>query len=222
MSVLTDQYASKAQIPSFDVEEIKALPITFGSNEDIFKYRVPKLTPDGTCSAGHDLEDQPYDLREILNISDSVRKNEIRSRIEHLYELIEGVQQVLKADWIGIYQVSQREDGTSVLVKLAYQGTPSRAEFPLTEQFAQLSNNSTVGLSGKAIVIESVENFDGPYYECDANVKSEACLPIFDSEFEKVIGIVDAESFEDGYFNDEKVAIVAKLCQQLSQYLPIR
>ena len=32
----------------------------------------------------------------------------------------------------------------------AYVGAPSRAEFPLTEEFARTSNNSTVGLSGKA------------------------------------------------------------------------
>ena len=46
--------------------------------------------------------------------------------------------------------------GIPVLVKLAYVGRPSRAEFPLTKEFAEKSTNSTVGLTGRATVIASL------------------------------------------------------------------
>ncbi len=39
------------------------------------------------------------------------------------------------------------------LVKEAYVGEPSRAYFPLTEEFALTSNNSTAALRQHAIVI---------------------------------------------------------------------
>jgi len=67
--------------------------------------------------------------------------------------------------------------GRGVLVKEAYVGEPSRAEFPLTESFAERSNNSSVGLSGEAVLVEDVAEHDGPYYECDDSVRSGSAVP---------------------------------------------
>ena len=72
-----------------------------------------------------------------------------------------------------------------MLVKLSYFGAPSRAEFPLTDEFAAISNNSTVGLSGKARIINDVPAYltkGGEYYTCDPKVLAEACIPLFDAQ----------------------------------------
>ena len=36
--------------------------------------------------------------------------------------------------------------------------------FPLTKDFAEISNNSWVGINGKSRVIQDVNSYDGPYY----------------------------------------------------------
>jgi len=192
------------------------------ATKDLFQYQVPKLSPDGSCSAEKGgLEDEPYDLREILGIESQAQEDSVKKQIECLYDLIDDIQENLKTDWIGIYQVATNKEGISVLVKLAYQGRPSRAEFPLTEEFAPLSNNTTVGLTGEPIIIQSVAQHQGAYYKCDGEVNSEACLPIFDKNNSKVIGIVDAEDFKENHFDEHNVALLEQLCLQLSDYLPI-
>ncbi len=108
-----------------------------------------------------------------------------------------------------------------MLVKLAYRGLPSRAEFPLTPDFATNSNNSTVGLSGQGRVIEDVDEYvagGGAYYTCDGDVQSEACLPLFSAHpapspspspspahltTPAVIGIIDAESTHKKFFSGQ-------------------
>ena len=180
--------------------------MTTKTEQDLLSFKVPRLTPEGTCSASHELEEKPYDLRAILKINDK-EQEEITA---------------LKSDWIGIYQIATNADGEQVLAKLAYKGIPSRAEFPLNEEFAKTSNNSTVGLTGKALVIDSVKDFEGPYYTCDSAVNSEACLPIFNSDKTKVIGIIDAESFSENYFDKVNLKIVEDLCETLSEHLPIK
>ncbi|MDC2890843.1 hypothetical protein [Psychrosphaera algicola] len=64
---------------------------------------------------------------------------------------------------------------------MAYFGEPSRAEFPLTPEFATISNNSFVGLYGEKRTINDVQKYvadGGEYYTCDPKVKSELCWPI--------------------------------------------
>lgn len=191
------------------------------ATNDILSYRVPKLSPDGSCSAEKGgLEDEPYDLRGILGATSFAREEEVTIRVRALYDLLDEIQTGIKADWIGIYQAAINVYGERVLVKLAYHGSPSRAEFPLTQEFATLSNNSTVGITGEAVIIESVAQHRGAYYTCDVHVKSEACLPIF-NDAGAVIGIVDAESFVDGHFNKGNVLRLEALCTKLSSYLPI-
>jgi len=213
----TTTYNTKAGITCEELSDIVAVPTDRAS----LSYKVPVLSPDGTCNVGHGLADKPYDLRPILGITTEVQEQRVLAQLEALHGLLEGAQQTLQADWIGIYQKAVNAQGVPVLIKLVYQGEPSRAEFPLTEEFAELSNNTTVGLSGKGVVIRSVRDYQGAYYTCDNKVNSEACLPIYNVDFTEVIGIVDAESFQDGYFDEYKLAIVAKLCQQLSGYLPL-
>ena len=188
---------------------------------EILRYAVPELTPDGTCSIAEKLAVEPYDLRHILYIETSQAESAAIKQINKLYGYIAAAQRTLKADWLGIYQSVIRSDGTSVLVKLAYVGKPSRAEFPLTEDFALLSNNSKVGLSGKAVLIKDVAAHEGPYYICDGSVQSELCLPIFNRSGDKVVGIIDAESFEKNHFSDDKAAVAAQLCLNLANHLPL-
>lgn len=177
----------------------------------IYRYKVPKLSPDGSCSIGSELEDQPYDLSQVFEINS---KNSLW--LWRLNHLVSTLQQKTGVDWLGIYKKIETSDG--FLVKLAYFGAPSRAEFPLTEKFASHSNNSTVGLTGRAVLVQDVADYKGPYYKCDAKVKSEFCCPIFDRDG-KIIGIIDAESFTTKFFDDEKVRQIAKVCFDLGAFL---
>lgn len=99
-------------------------------------------------------------------------------------------------------------EGSAKLVKLAYRGSPSRAEFPLTEDFALHSNNSRVGLTGRARVIQDVAEYvksGGEYYTCDLSVQSEACLPLFGVDG-AVCGIVDVETALPHFFTGHTLA----------------
>jgi L-methionine (R)-S-oxide reductase len=124
-------------------------------------------------------------------------------------------------DWLGAYQVREVSSGRA-LVKLAYAGVPSRAEFPLTEAFAKTSNNATVGLTGRGRVINDLKAHlasGGAYYECDPTVKAEACLPVFNAGG-RVIGIVDAESSTAGFFDDPRLAVVVALALEVGAHFP--
>ena len=112
--------------------------------------------------------------------------------------------------------------GEPVLVKLAYYGAASRAEFPLSSEFAKISNNSTVGLTGKAKVINDVAAYlgtGGEYYTCDPKVQAEACLPLY-NQSGKIIGIVDAEDFNKNVFTADAMALLVAVCLTVPAYLP--
>jgi len=132
------------------------------------------------------------------------------------------VQETTGAEWVGVYQKRVNAAGIPVLVKLSYVGRPSRAEFPLTHDFAERSTNSTVGLTGRATVIEDVSKYveaGGGFYVCDDGVQSEACVPILD-EARQVVGIVDAEAKPRGFFGAERLAVVAALALVAAAVLP--
>ena len=231
--------------------------------ETIFTYPVPKLSPDGSCSIHGELEKKPYDLRNIFHnviLERSDRISPVAATLFRLNRMVECLHTETQSDWTGIYLVhachpelaegslAHASHCTPALIKLAYRGRPSRAEFPLTQEFARHSNNSTVGLSGKAVLIQNVrEHIDTgkPYYECDASVKSELCLPIFSNRHPEparfarearrvegsptnighVIGILDLESFHKNHFTVDKVSKVALTCllasHLLQQVLPM-
>jgi L-methionine (R)-S-oxide reductase len=110
------------------------------------------------------------------------------------------------------------------LVKLAYRGSPSRAEFPLTEEFAAHSNNSSVGLTGHARVIQDVVSYaaaGGQYYTCDPSVMAEVCLPLFCNGH--VCGIIDAETAVKDFFTPTalcRVVAFALVAQSIVRGIP--
>ena len=185
--------------------------------QTLYRYPVPMLTEDGACSIVDQLAPVPYDLAAILG----GQSEQTTRRLALLERLVERAQETTGADWVGIYQ---RRTGAAgpVLVKLAYIGRPSRAEFPLTHEFAARSTNSTVGLTGRATVIDDVSKHveaGGGFYVCDEGIQSEACVPILD-ERREVAGIVDVEAKPRGFFNGERLTVVAALAIVAAAVLP--
>lgn len=189
--------------------------------DTLYGYPVPLLSEDGSCSLIDELAPTPYDLTGILG-----GRNEATTRkLLLLNQVVEYATQLSGADWLGVYQVRANAMQQCVLVKLAYRGRPSRAEFPLSTEFAYGkpgSTNSTVGLEGSARVIDDVAAYTaegGGFYVCDNAVQSEACLPIFD-EAGAVIGIIDAEAEPKHFFNPDRVSAVVALALVVPALLP--
>jgi putative methionine-R-sulfoxide reductase with GAF domain len=184
----------------------------------LYAYPVPMLTEDGACSVLDEMAPVPYDLAGILG----GRSEQATRRLALLERLVERAQETTGSDWVGIYQRRVTPAGLPVLVKLSYVGRPSRAEFPLTPEFAAGSTNSTVGLTGRALVIDDVGKHveaGGGFYVCDAEVKSEACLPLFD-DGGNVVGILDAEAKPRSFYGPVRLATLAALAIVASAVLP--
>ncbi|WP_235445514.1 MULTISPECIES: GAF domain-containing protein [Gulbenkiania] len=180
---------------------------------NLFRYPVPRLSDDGACSLVDELAPEPFDLAPLFG----GETLEARTLLASLNALVHSTQHQIGADWLGIY-VRAGEGETKRLVKLAYQGLPSRAEFPLTEAFAEGSNNSRVGLTGWGVLIDDVAVWraeGGGYYECDPKVRSEVCLPVVDAAG-RVLGIIDAESATPAFFTPEKQAWLTALAVVLA------
>jgi L-methionine (R)-S-oxide reductase len=184
------------------------------SDVDLFRYPVPLLGEGGACSLVDALADEPYDL----SVSFGGQTEEAEQALQNLGALLQSTNHQVGADWLGVYAV--RGVGRDArLVKLSYLGKPSRAEFPLTEEFAAISNNSRVGLSGWGAVINDVEKWSeagGSYYTCDPSVSSEVCLPVLD-EAGRVLGIIDAESHHKEFFTAERLSWLVGLTVVLAQ-----
>jgi putative methionine-R-sulfoxide reductase with GAF domain len=184
----------------------------------LYTYQVPLLTEDGACSIVDEMAPVPYDLTAVLG----GRSEQNTRRLALLERLVERVQETTAAEWVGVYQRRRNAHGEPVLVKVSYIGRPSRAEFPLTQAFAARSTNSTVGLTGRAIVIDDVGKHveaGGGFYVCDDGILSEACVPILD-DTRQVVGIVDAEAKPKGFFGAERLAIIAALAIVAAAVLP--
>ncbi len=179
--------------------------LTIQDREDLYRYQVPKLSPDGSCGLPGSTQLDWYDLSAILGVSELEKKyHPVTHQLARNGEAVKCIQSVTSVDWLGVYKRVISPLGEDVLVKISYYGRASRAEFPLTPEFAQNSNNSSVGLSGKARYFQDLSVYEGPYYECDQAVQSEFCLPILD-ENQRVIGIIDAESFQKNFFTNERL-----------------
>ena len=201
-----------------DLMEAMSEKVAIGDPASLYSYRVPMLTEDGTCSVVDQLAPVPYDLGAILG----GRTERTTRRLALLERLVERVQETTGADWVGVYQKRVNSAGIPVLVKLSYVGRPSRAEFPLTHEFAEKSTNSTVGLTGRATVIEDVSRHveaGGGFYVCDDGVQSEACVPILD-EAREVAGIVDVEAKPKGFFGADRLAVIAAFALVTPAVLP--
>jgi len=179
-----------------------------------WSYRVPELGEGGACSLFGQLAERPYDLGASLGGTTEAN----RRLVAEATLITRHYQQHSRSQWFGVYQSRRNAAGEPVLMKLAYYGAESRAEFPLTEEFAQGSNNSAVGLSGQARLINDVAAFvaeGGGYYTCDPKVKAEACLPLFDAE-RRIVGILDAEAFELNCYSGDELALVVAVAARLS------
>jgi len=201
-----------------DFLEAMSEKVPIGEASSLYAYPVPMLTEDGACSMPDELAPVPYDLGAILG----GRSEQATRRLALLERLVERAQETTGCDWVGVYQRRSNPAGLAVLVKLAYVGRPSRAEFPLTTAFAAGSSNSTVGLTGRALVIDDVKRHveaGGGFYVCDGEVQSEACLPILD-EARNVVGIVDAEAKPRSFFGPVRIATLAALAIVAAAVLP--
>jgi putative methionine-R-sulfoxide reductase with GAF domain len=187
------------------------------SVDALYRYPVPKLADDGACSLIDDIDPTPYDLAAVLG--GVTEANTRRLKLANI--LVNRASMVTGADWVGIY-AARPVRGARMLVKLAYRGRPSRAEFPLTEEFARASTNSRVGLSGRAVCIADVAAHraaGGGFYVCDEAVQSEFCLPLFD-ETGAVTGIIDAEAAPAAFFNADRQAALVALALVAPSVLP--
>jgi L-methionine (R)-S-oxide reductase len=187
------------------------------SDDSLYRYPVPKLSEDGACSLVDDLDPTPYDLTVALGgeTEATTRKLKLLNIVAARLSLTTG------ADWVGIYRKCTLAGGAA-LVKLAYRGRESRAEFPLTEEFAKGSTNSAVGLSGQAYLIHDVAAHVAAgrgFYVCDSAVQSEFCLPIFDAGG-AVIGIIDAEAEPLAFFNEERQSALVAAALVTAALLP--
>ncbi len=201
-----------------DLVEAMGEKVAIDDPATLYSYPVPMLTADGTCSVANDLAPVPYDLGAILG----GRSERTTRRLALLERLVERAQETTGADWLGVYQRRINPAGVPVLVKVSYLGRPSRAEFPLTHEFAERSTNSTVGLTGRSTVIDDVSKHvaaGGGFYVCDDGVQSEACVPILDEAWQ-VAGIVDAEAKPRGFFGADRLAVIAALALAASAVLP--
>lgn len=201
-----------------DLMEAMGEKVDIADPSSLYQYQVPLLTEDGACSVVDEMAPVPYDLTAILG----GRGEQTTRRLALLERLVERVQETTAADWVGVYQRRENAAGVPVLVKVSYIGRPSRAEFPLTQAFAERSTNSTVGLTGRSTVIDDVAKHveaGGGFYVCDDGIQSEACLPILD-DARQVVGIVDAEARSKGFFGAERLAVVAALAIVAAAVLP--
>jgi len=201
-----------------DLMEAMGEKVGISDPASLYTYQVPMLTEDGTCSVVNEMAPVPYDLTAVVG----GRSEQTTRRLALLERLVERVQETTAADWVGVYQRRVNPAGEPVLVKVSYIGRPSRAEFPLTQAFAQRSTNSTVGLTGRAIVIDDVAKHveaGGGFYVCDDGIQAEACVPILD-DARQVIGIVDAEAKPRGFFGAERLVVVAALAIVAAAVLP--
>ena len=203
-----------------DLLEAMGEKVEVADLDSLYRYPVPMLTEDGACSIVDEMAPVPYDLTAILG----GRSDQATRRLMLLERLVERAQETTAVDWLGIYQRRTNSKGADVLVKLSYMGRASRAEFPLTREFAARSTNSTVGLTGRAAVIDDVGKHveaGGGFYVCDTGVQSEACLPIVDPGTpSSVVGIVDAEAKPKAFFNGERLAVLAALAIVARAALP--
>ncbi len=189
------------------------------SNDALYRYEVPLISEDGSCSLIDEMDPAPYDLARILGGESEANTRKLKL----LNIMVTRATMLTGADWVGIYQRRVNPVGNIVLAKLAYRGRPSRAEFPLNAEFAKGSTNSAVGLSGVAKLIDDVAAHTaegGGFYVCDDQVQSEICVPIVDAADGTVIGIIDAEASPRNFFNADRQTVIVAMALVATTLLP--
>jgi len=196
----------------------------------LYSYDIP-VEENGLCMYPKVRQAQPYNLATTLGLNPNLRwgntslkelrKNPNTARLWNLSVITNTLGYSTDTEWVGIYRAVTNPSGERVLVKEAYVGSMSKPEFALTEKNALVSNNSKVGLSGKAVIMDDVLGTlqmdpNTPYYSCDPNVESEFCLPIFGKSGD-IIGIIDAEAWVKNHFDSGKLLQIAKVAYDLGQ-----
>lgn len=202
-------------------------------------YDVPELSPDGTCSASRGQYEKFSLAEELFNCNPEEAAQKFPKSVERLVTLKKAVQECAEKhsiEWLGLYFRKKQGDryekcyhclsSSDYLLKVAYTGSPSRAVFPLTSHFATLSNNSFCAMNGSRSIIQDTYTHSGPYYVCDANVKSEYCAALFGSgcndfnhppeaidqdKVNHVTGLLDAEAWRTNTFTEEVIAALEEL-----------
>lgn len=183
----------------FDILSVLYEPVNqLDNHEHLLSYIQPKLNEDGTCPIFKEPGDR-YDLRQYAD-SEEQQKN-LLDLVTRLNRLVRWIHIKTDVSWFGIY-LSHGDK----LVKYVYNGDMSKAEFPIAPEFLEKSINTRVIMEKQHYYIPNVAEHDGPYYRCDAKVKSELCCPIFDPEGD-VIGIFDCEDHRENFF-DEKIDFI--------------
>jgi L-methionine (R)-S-oxide reductase len=207
-----------------DVRRCFALPPPEGASvEDarsLLEYVVPALSADGMCSTDV-MAPAPFELHTELGVplTEDVWENPEALRVFRLKALVDVIAAETKAEWVGIYEKrAPRGKFGQSLFKLAYVGSPSRPEFPLTEAFARASNNSTVAMTSTAVIIPDTDarSSDVAYYVCDGRVKYELCAPLVDAAGE-VHGIIDIEAWRPHALGEDLVDWVLAICEVLAE-----
>lgn len=201
--------AARAQLlNALDDAKLASLPSTPNSLAKLYQFKVPALGP-------NDAEGL-YDLAEVLK----GRSLTSTTRLMTLDVLVAYCEESLEASRVGVYQARETQRG-SALVKLAGRGVPSRAELPLTDEFAAKNQQSAAALSGRAKVVNDLPAWfvaRGESPMGDPALKAEACLPVLSEK--GVIGLVDAAHVTTQWFTPQRLALFIALALELPSLLP--
>ena len=218
---MISSYLKQAQLsanPALISTELEKLELHLANTalpDVCWEYQIPELGEGGACSLFGYLQDEPFKLTDYLK-----NDEQTQFKLANLQSIVSYIELQTSVDWYGIYQSTNTSEGKQLL-KLAYHGAPSRPLFPLTQAFAAGSNNVQVALSHKGRIINNVEEYlsqGGEYYTCDPKVKSETCLPLFNTQNE-CVGIVDAEAFKNDFFDEKTLAVLIACCIKIPHFL---
>eukprot|EP01089_Gocevia_fonbrunei_P022543 TRINITY_DN9152_c0_g1_i1.p1 TRINITY_DN9152_c0_g1~~TRINITY_DN9152_c0_g1_i1.p1 ORF type:complete len:221 (-),score=28.11 TRINITY_DN9152_c0_g1_i1:61-723(-) len=186
--------------------------------DTLYKFRIPQLSTDGTCSLKTELDPEPFNLNNVYNPDaqysfDLLKSHPNTKRLLILKNIVQILHKALdNVNWLGLYR-KVTYDQIPNLLKESYVGSESRPLFPLTDDFAELSNNSWVAMNGQVKLIQDIKEYAGPYYECNQLVQSEYCAPIFYNN--EVIGIIDVEAHQPNFFTQERLDILSQVLTDL-------
>ncbi|WP_371188645.1 GAF domain-containing protein [Thalassotalea maritima] len=201
----------------FDILGVLYEPINVLDNhEHLLTYIEPKLNDDGTCPIFKE-PGNTYDLAQYVadveGISEAEQRANLLDLLARLSRLVRWIHVKTDVAWFGIYL----RHGDK-LVKYVYNGEMSKAEFEISEAYLEKSINTRVIMEKRPYYIADVETYTGPYYRCDAKVKSELCCPIFAPDGQ-VIGIFDSEDHRKNFFDDKIDFISMKVRRAIEIFL---
>ncbi len=188
--------------------------------KNLLAYAVPKLSEGGVCSLPVQMEEGEFSLEPFF-------EGLTTAELAPLYSVAAWLKEVTEADWAGVYGVYDGphlsvmgEDHPPVLLKVAYDGKPSRPWFPLSSKFAERSNNVRAVLSENILLVDDVKAHlagGGSYYECDPLVQSELCFPLVHQG--KMVGLIDLEGLFKHQFKEKDIWLTGLAAQKLAPLL---